>query len=78
VESPHEERGNVVKAYVVLAEGHEGSDDLVAEIQEFTKEATAPYKYPRRIEFVEELPKTSSGKIRRIELRKAEQAKFGA
>jgi acetyl-CoA synthetase len=77
VESPHEERGNVVKAYVVLAEGYEGSDDLVVEIQDFTKEATAPYKYPRRIEFVDELPKTSSGKIRRIELRKEEQAKFG-
>jgi acetyl-CoA synthetase len=78
VESPHEERGNVVKAYIVLAEGYEGGDDLVAGIQAFTKEATAPYKYPRRVEFVEELPKTSSGKIRRIELRKAEQAKFGS
>jgi len=78
VESPHEERGNVVKAYVVLAEGHEGSDDLVAEIQEFTKAETAPYKYPRRIEFVEELPKTSSGKIRRIELREEERERHGA
>jgi acetyl-CoA synthetase len=78
VESPHEERGNVVKAYVVLAEGHEGSDDLVVEIQDFVKESTAPYKYPRRIEFVSELPKTSSGKIRRIELRKEEREKYGA
>jgi acetyl-CoA synthetase len=78
VESPHEERGNVVKAYVVLAEGFEGSDDLVAEIQEFTKESTAPYKYPRRIEFVSELPKTSSGKIRRVELREAEKERHGA
>jgi acetyl-CoA synthetase len=78
VESPHEERGNVVKAYVVLAEGFEGSDDLVAEIQAFTKEATAPYKYPRRVEFVAELPKTSSGKIRRIELRKEEREEHGA
>jgi len=77
VESPHEERGNVVKAYVVLAEGYEGSDDLVAEIQEFTKAETAPYKYPRRIEFVEELPKTSSGKIRRVELREEERERYG-
>ncbi|MCL7417807.1 MAG: AMP-binding protein, partial [Halalkalicoccus sp.] len=77
VESPHEERGNVVKAYVVLAEGYEGSDELKAEIQEFTKEETAPYKYPRRVEFVPELPKTSSGKIRRIELREQEQQQFG-
>ncbi|WP_435196737.1 acyl-CoA synthetase [Natronomonas sp. EA1] len=73
VESPHDERGHVVKAYIVLAEGYEPSDDLIEEIQTFTKEATAPYKYPRRIEFVEELPKTSSGKIRRVELRKRER-----
>ncbi len=78
VESPHEERGNVVKAYVVLAEDYEGGDDLVVEIQDFVKESTAPYKYPRRIEFVTELPKTSSGKIRRIELRKEEKEKHGA
>ena len=78
VESPHEQRGNVVKAYVVLAEGYEGSDQLVSDIQAFTKESTAPYKYPRRIEFVSELPKTSSGKIRRIELREAEKEEHGA
>ncbi|MEM4781517.1 MAG: AMP-binding protein [Halalkalicoccus sp.] len=73
VESPHEERGNVVKAYIVLAEGYEGSEELKEEIQAFVKEETAPYKYPRRIEFVSELPKTSSGKIRRIELREQER-----
>jgi acetyl-CoA synthetase len=78
VESPHEERGNIVKAYVVLAEGYEGNDELVSDIQAFTKESTAPYKYPRRVEFVPELPKTSSGKIRRIELREAEKEKHGA
>ncbi|WP_257298876.1 acyl-CoA synthetase [Haloarchaeobius sp. FL176] len=72
VASPHEERGNVVKAYVVLADGDEPSDELVGEIQEFVKEETAPYKYPRRVEFVDELPKTSSGKTRRIELREEE------
>ncbi len=73
VASPHDERGNVVKAYIVLTEDYEGDDRLRAEIQEFVKRETAPYKYPRRIEFVEELPKTSSGKIRRIELREQEQ-----
>ncbi|WP_136602371.1 acyl-CoA synthetase [Salinigranum halophilum] len=78
VASPHDDRGNVVKAYVVLAEGHEGSDELATEIQEFMKEETAPYKYPRRIEFVDDLPKTSSGKIRRIELREEERAQFGS
>jgi acetyl-CoA synthetase len=77
VASPHDERGNVVKAYVVLADGYEGSDELATELQEYMKEETAPYKYPRRIEFVDELPKTSSGKIRRVELREEEQAKFG-
>ena len=78
VASPHDERGDVVKAYVVLAEGYDPSDDLAAEIQEFMKAETAPYKYPRRVEFVDELPKTSSGKIRRIELRERERERFGA
>ena len=77
VASPHEERGDVVKAYVILAEGYDPSDDLVDELQAFMKEETAPYKYPRRIEFVDELPKTSSGKIRRIELREREVDQFG-
>jgi len=77
VASPHDERGNVVKAYVVLADGHEGNDALVDDLQEYMKSETAPYKYPRRIEFVDELPTTSSGKIRRIELREREQTKFG-
>ena len=73
VASPHEERGNIVKAFVVLSEGYDGSDGLVDELQEFMKAETAPYKYPREIEFVDELPKTSSGKIRRIELRSQEK-----
>ena len=77
VASPHDERGNVVKAYVVLADGYEGSDDLTAELQEYMKEETAPYKYPRRVEYVDELPKTSSGKTRRIELRRREEQQFG-
>ena len=63
-------RGVVGKATNVLAKGHEPSDALVKEIQNYVKQQTAPYKYPRVIEFVDELPKTISGKIRRVELRK--------
>jgi acyl-coenzyme A synthetase/AMP-(fatty) acid ligase len=69
VASPDELRGEVVKAFVILAPGHTASDALAAELQEYVKNATAPYKYPREIEFVAELPKTISGKIRRVELR---------
>ncbi|MFT3950830.1 MAG: AMP-binding protein [Oscillospiraceae bacterium] len=62
-------RGQVVKATIVLAKGYEGSDALVKELQDYVKNATAPYKYPRIVEFVKELPKTISGKIRRVEIR---------
>ena len=74
VPSPDEDRGSVVKAYVVLGKDYEPSDELAREIQDFCKGATAPYKYPRRIEFIPELPKTTSGKIRRVELRQREMA----
>ncbi len=70
---PDPDRGNIVKAYVILAPGYEPSDELTAEIQEHVKSTTAPYKYPREIEYVTELPKTISGKIRRIELRDRER-----
>jgi acetyl-CoA synthetase len=59
----------VVKATIVLAKGYTASDDLANDIQEHVKKVTAPYKYPRIIEFVEALPKTISGKIRRVEIR---------
>jgi acyl-coenzyme A synthetase/AMP-(fatty) acid ligase len=72
VGKPDPERGQIVKAFVVLAPGHEGTDPLVRELQEHVKRVTAPYKYPREVEFVGELPKTISGKIRRVELRDAE------
>lgn len=72
VASPDPERGNVVKAFVILKKGNTPSDELVAELQDHVKRLTAPYKYPRKIEFVQELPKTTSGKIRRIELRQQE------
>ena len=62
-------RGTIVKAFVVLAPGYEGSDALAADLQEHVKAVTAPYKYPREVEFVSELPKTISGKIRRVDLR---------
>ena len=62
-------RGQIVKAFVVLRSGHTAGDDLAAELQAHCKRVTAPYKYPREVEFVEELPKTISGKIRRVELR---------
>lgn len=78
VGSPDPERGNVVKAFIVLRPGHEASDKLASELQEHCKRVTAPYKYPREIEFVAELPKTRSGKIRRVELRQAELRKKGA
>jgi acyl-coenzyme A synthetase/AMP-(fatty) acid ligase len=72
VSSPDPTRGEVVKAFVILAPGFTGSDELVQELQDHVKKVTAPYKYPRKIDFVDALPKTVSGKIRRIELRNAE------
>jgi acyl-coenzyme A synthetase/AMP-(fatty) acid ligase len=78
VGSPDPDRGNVVKAFVVLRPGHEPSPALIKELQDHCKRVTAPYKYPREIEFVAELPKTRSGKIRRVELRQAELRKKGA
>ncbi len=73
VASPDERRGNVVKAFIVLAEGERGSDDLARQIQEHVRGRLSAYAYPRRIEFVDALPKTLTGKIRRIELRQAEE-----
>jgi acyl-coenzyme A synthetase/AMP-(fatty) acid ligase len=78
VGSPDADRGNIVKAFVVLRAGYTGDDALVRELQEHCKRVTAPYKYPRLIAFVDELPKTRSGKIRRVELRQAELRAKGA
>jgi acetyl-CoA synthetase len=72
VASPDELRGNVVKAFIVLAEGHDPSDELADEIKGFVRGRLSAYAYPRRIEFVDDLPKTLTGKIRRIELRELE------
>jgi acyl-coenzyme A synthetase/AMP-(fatty) acid ligase len=78
VGSPDADRGNIVKAFVVLRAGYTGDDALVRELQEHCKRVTAPYKYPREIAFVDDLPKTRSGKIRRVELRAAELRAKGA
>jgi acetyl-CoA synthetase len=66
---PDPDRGQIVKATVVLSKKYNASDELAKDLQEHVKKVTAPYKYPRVIEFVEELPKTISGKIRRVEIR---------
>jgi 2-aminobenzoate-CoA ligase len=66
---PDEARGRVVKAFVVLATGVPGHADKVTELQDFVKARIAPYKYPRQIEFVDELPRTSTGKLQRFRLR---------
>lgn len=78
VASPDPTRGEVVKAFVVLALGHVPSDELIKVLQDHVKSTTAPYKYPRKIEFVESLPKTVSGKIKRKELRDAEWQRIEA
>jgi acetyl-CoA synthetase len=73
VASPDERRGHVVKAFIVLAEGHDGSDELVKDIQSHVRARLSAYAYPRLIEFTDSLPKTLTGKIRRIELRQSEE-----
>lgn len=73
VGTPDEIRGQIVKAFVVLRDGiEEDEETLIKELQQYSKKHTAPYKYPRKIEFIDALPKTISGKIRRVELRELE------
>lgn len=74
---PDEVRGQIVKATVVLTKGTVGTEALKKELQDYVKTHTAPYKYPRIVEFVNELPKTISGKVRRAEIRKNDMAKRG-
>jgi 2-aminobenzoate-CoA ligase len=71
VGTPDETRGQLVTAFVVRRSGAASGDALVKELQDFVKQRIAPYKYPRRIEFVEELPKTATGKLQRFRLREA-------
>ena len=77
VASPDPDRGEIVAAYIVLNPGFEGGDPMITDLQDFTKRTTAPYKYPRKIVFVDDLPKTVTGKIRRRELRDREFASAG-
>ena len=72
---PDERRGSIVKAFVVLGEGHEPNDETAEEIKRFVREHLSAYAYPREIEFADDLPKTLTGKIRRVELREAEREK---
>jgi acetyl-CoA synthetase len=72
VASPDERRGNIVKAFVVLTGSYEASDELADEIKRHVRERHSAYAYPRVIEFVDDLPKTLTGKIRRVELRERE------
>jgi len=69
------EMGEKVKAWVVLHQGYDGTTELAEALQKFVKSTIAPYKFPREIEFINELPKTSSGKILRRELRRWEKEK---
>ncbi len=73
--APDPIRGQVVKATIVLARGYEPSEELKKELQTYVKKNTAPYKYPRIVEFVDELPKTISGKIRRVQIRNEDNKK---
>jgi acetyl-CoA synthetase len=69
---PDPDRGQIVKATVVLSKNYHPGEELAKELQEHVKRVTAPYKYPRIVEFVSELPKTISGKIRRVQIRENE------
>jgi 2-aminobenzoate-CoA ligase len=69
VPKPDDLRGSIVKAYVVLQPGQQGSFDLMKDIQDFVKRELAPYKYPREIEFIDALPRTDTGKVQRFVLR---------
>ncbi len=77
VASPDPMRGTIIKSYVVLRDRTKASESMIKDIQEHTKNVAAPYKYPREIEFVTELPKTQSGKIKRKDLRELEKQKKG-
>ena len=66
---PDSDRGQIVKAFVVLRDGHTAGDTLTRELQDFVKQAIAPYKYPRAIEFRAQLPRTETGKLQRFRLR---------
>ena len=71
---PDPDRGNIVRAYVVLKDGFDESIDLIKDIQDFAKQNAAPYKYPRSIEFIDALPRTATGKVQHFMLRERAKA----
>jgi len=73
--APSEERGEIVKAFIILSDGTAANDLLRRELQDYVKSQIAPYKYPRAIEFVTELPHSSTGKLQRSRLREQERRK---
>jgi len=75
VGAPDDDRGQIVKAFVVLKAGETGDEAMVKTLQEFVKQVIAPYKYPRAIEFKESLPRTNTGKLQRFVLRRQEMIK---
>lgn len=77
VAAPDAERGNLVKAFVVLEDGQSAGEDLVKALQDHVKATIAPYKYPRAIEFIDALPRTETGKVQRFRLRQGEERKAG-
>ena len=73
VGAPDEQRGRVVKAFVILRDKADANDAMVEELQNFVKAEIAPYKYPRAVEFVDDLPRTETGKVQRFKLRQLEE-----
>ena len=69
VGAPDAERGQIVKAYVVLRPGNDASPETAKELQDYVKQTIAPYKYPRAVEFITQLPRTETGKLQRFRLR---------
>ncbi|MBT7955282.1 MAG: AMP-binding protein [Rhodospirillaceae bacterium] len=74
IASPDPDRGNIVKAFIVLRDGFDGTDELVKTLQDYVKNEIAPYKYPRAITFIDDLPKTQTGKLQRYRLRDLENS----
>ncbi len=77
IAAPDPDRTNIVKAFVVLRDGEAANEAMASALQNFVKAEIAPYKYPRAIEFVTELPKTETGKLQRFRLRRRETEKSG-
>jgi 2-aminobenzoate-CoA ligase len=73
--APDEERGTIIKAFVVLRAGYVGDETMIRTLQDHVKETIAPYKYPRAVAFMDSLPRTETGKLQRFKLRQMEMAR---